>query len=82
MTRPRDPGKSNPDDPPYNTPDPPAPLPMPPANERLRDFEPEADTVRIERLTDQRGGGRATRPVAVICQTSVPSTTIADRGPP
>ncbi|MEO8017117.1 MAG: hypothetical protein ABI769_04840 [Pseudomonadota bacterium] len=39
---------------PHDTAQPTAPLPAPPENERLRDFDSEADTVRIERLTDRR----------------------------
>lgn len=53
MTKPRDPGTSDPYETPHNTSDLPAPLPPPPENERLRDFDPDADTVRIERLTDK-----------------------------
>jgi hypothetical protein len=46
-------GKSGLDESPHNTSDPSPPLPTPPENDRLRDFEPEGDTVRIEFLTDR-----------------------------
>jgi hypothetical protein len=53
----RDPGKREQNDSPHETPTPSTPLPIPPENERVHDFEPDADTVRIECLTDQRATG-------------------------
>lgn len=55
MTEARDPGKSDGKESPLDTTDPSRPIPTPPENDRLRDFDPEGDTVRIEYLTDRRG---------------------------
>lgn len=55
MTERGDPGRSDRKESPHDTLDPSTPVPTPPENDRLRDFEPEGDTVRIEHLTDRRG---------------------------
>ncbi len=57
MTERRDPGKDGQNETPNNTAPASAPLPTPPENDRVRDFDAEADTVRIECLFDRREKG-------------------------